>query len=67
MKEWLVCSTREGRLEIMTRLSREDMIKRRNRLRMIVDTHVVKEFDTLREADEYKDKIELVNKFIAEL
>ena len=67
MKEWLVCSTREGRLSIMTRLSREDMIKRCNKLRMIVDTHVVRDFDTLREADEYLDKMKMVNKLIEEL
>ena len=67
MKEWLVCSTRDGRLEIMTRLSREDMIKRRNKLKIVVDTHVLKAFDTLKEADEYMDKIKMVDKFIEEL
>jgi hypothetical protein len=67
MKQWLVCSTRDGRLSIMTRWSRETMIDLYRDFGQTINTHVVKCFETMQEADEYLEKMKLVNKLIEQL
>lgn len=65
--EWLVCSTRDGRLSIMTRWEREAFIAMLMMIYETPSTHVVRSFPNEEEAKLYKANIEYVNKFIEEL
>lgn len=65
--EWCVCSDRSGRLSLMTREYREDMIAICMMMEEEVPTHVVRVFTDVKEAIIYIEDIELVNELIEKL
>lgn len=65
--EWCVCSTRDGKLSLMTREYREDMIAICHIFEEEVPTHVVRVFNDVKDAILYIEDIELVNEIIENL
>lgn len=65
--EWCVCSDRSGKLSLMTREYREDMIAICMMFEEEVPTHVVRVFNDVKDAILYVEDIEEVNRIIESL
>lgn len=64
---WCVCSTRDGKLSLLTRVEREMMLKVLMSLKKEIPTHVIKTFESKSDAEKYILEINRVNKLIKNL
>ena len=64
---WCVCSDKDGNLTLMSRPTREAMLRWWSLVKVVPPTFVVKTFEDIGDAETYMDEMKLVNKLINDL
>ena len=61
---WCVCSDKDGNLTLMSRKTREVLLRWWITIGYIPPNYVVKTFEDINDAEDYMDEMKLVNKLI---